>query len=266
MSILIPNHSYLSQIKKHKDLPIYVTYEFNFYRCVEFNKQFYGKTVSELHHRNLRPNNHLGRYSKLFADEKISYWANSPDTGLKEIRKHGATGLGVVTFWAYDDMSSTFPTNVDRQPLYIVDGRDLKFEKILSKIEQGIDLDNEEQFIVKKIADEKPDCLAYNSFAKKDGVNFLFFEKGFKKLSLREVRLRIRTKKDDRIRYHKNTICCAGTSDYSPYLKEYGKYFLPIVKTGFDKNYLNTDEYKNRSIEYQKSLQLIHKAMEENHE
>lgn len=265
MSSLFPNHSYLSQILKHKDLPIYVTHEFNFYRCVGFNKKFYGKTVSELHHGNLRHNNHLGRYSKLFANEKISYWADSPDTGLKEIRKHGA-GLNVVTFWAYDDMSSTFPTNIDRQPLYIIDGRELKFGEVLNKIEQGIDLDDMEQAIVKRIADEKPDCLAYNSFAKKGGVNFLFFEKGFKKLSLREVRLRIGTRKNDRLRYNKKTICCAGTSDYAPYIEQYGKYFLPIAKTGFDENYLNSDEYKNRKFEYKKSLQLIHKAMEENHE
>lgn len=254
MSSLFPNHSYLSQILKNNELPIYITDEFNFYRCVEFNEKFYGKTVSEMHSNNLRQNNHLGRYSKLFANEKISYWTDSPRTGLEEIRKHGA-GLSVLTFSAYDDMSSTFHTIIDGEPLSIIDGRDLKFGKILNKIEKGIDLDETEQSIIKRIAYEKPDCLAYDSVVKKDGVNFLFFEKGFKKLSLRKVELRIGKKKNNKIRYNKTYICCASGSDYSPNIESYGNFFMPIAKIGFDDDYLNTDEYKKRKLGYEKSIQ-----------
>lgn len=55
-------------IFKHIDLPVYVTDEFSFYRCVEFREEFYGKTVSELFNGNLRTC--CGRYSKLFPGKK----------------------------------------------------------------------------------------------------------------------------------------------------------------------------------------------------
>lgn len=148
MSNLFSNHSNLTRILKHKRLPIYLTSEFDFYRCVEFKDAFYGKTVSELHNGNLRINDQSGRYSKLFADEKISYWADSPKTGLKEIRRHGA-GSKVITFWAYDDSSSAFPTVSGAEPLLIVDGRDLQFGEILKKVEKGILLNENEESIVK---------------------------------------------------------------------------------------------------------------------
>lgn len=93
-------------IFKHIDLPVYVTDEFSFYRCVEFREEFYGKTVSELFNGNLRTC--CGRYSKLFPGQKISYWADSPYTSRAEIKKHGAS-KNVITFWAYDDDTSTFP-------------------------------------------------------------------------------------------------------------------------------------------------------------
>lgn len=100
-------------------------------------------------------------------------------------------------------------------------------------------------FTTTDISNEKPDCVAYNSVAKKGGVNFLFFEKGFKKLSLREVTLKIGTKKDKGYRY-KKTICCAGTSDYTPFIKAYGNYFVPIAEADFDSDYLESDEYIKR--------------------
>ena len=37
---------------------------------------------------------------------------------------------------------------------------------------------------------QAPDCLVFDSHAKKGGENFIFFEKGFQKLSLRQLRLR----------------------------------------------------------------------------
>lgn len=46
-------------------------------------------------------------------------------------------------------------------------------------------------------------------------TNFLFFEKGFKKLAFREVSLRMGELKSN----NTNSIISAGTSDYMPYLK-----------------------------------------------
>ena len=37
------SQDYGRPIYKHKDLPVYITDEFDFYRCVEFNNEFYGK-------------------------------------------------------------------------------------------------------------------------------------------------------------------------------------------------------------------------------
>lgn len=41
-------------IWKHQELPIIESDSFNFFRCVEFQNDFYGRTVSELHKGNLR--------------------------------------------------------------------------------------------------------------------------------------------------------------------------------------------------------------------
>lgn len=65
-------------------------------------------------------------------------------------------------------------------------------------------------------------------------TNFLFFEKGFKKLALREVSLRMGELKNN----NTNSIICAGTSDYMPYLKNYGQCFLPIAKIEMNDKYL----------------------------
>ena len=71
------------------------------------------------------------------------------------------------------------------------------------------------------------------------GICFLFFEQGFKKLSLREVTLRLGDYKG------KNTakVTCAVTSDFSPVLESYGYYFSPIAKTKYDYKYTTSDEY-----------------------
>lgn len=239
MSTLFRNHSYFSQILKHKDLPIYKTYEFDFFRCVNVDDWVYGKTISELHAGNLRMNDNNGRYSKLFPNEKISYWADSKSTALSEIKKHNGN-KNYLTFWAYDDASSTFPILDNEESLVIINGIELNFHKILLKIENDEELTIEETELVELIKKERPDCLAYKSVANKNGVNFLFFGKGFKKLSLRETKLYFGERKS------RNTITipCAISCDYSPIIKNYGKYFEPIVRERMNSNYEYTEEYK----------------------
>ncbi len=75
--------------------------------------------------------------------------------------------------------------------MIIIDGRETEFHLILEKIEEGRTLTIDEERTVELIKKENPDCLAYTSLRNKSGVNFLFFEKGFKKLSIRQVRLRL---------------------------------------------------------------------------
>ena len=77
MSDFLPNHYISYDVLKHKTLPIFLTAEFDFYRCVPFNDMFYGKTVSELHQGNLRSRQSWNRYSMLFSGKKVSYWADS---------------------------------------------------------------------------------------------------------------------------------------------------------------------------------------------
>lgn len=258
MSILSSNHSYASVILRHKHLPIYKTEEFDFFRCVNFDNWVYGKTVSELHAGNLRSNNNKGRYSRLFPDEKISYWADSKDTALAEIRKHEGN-KNYITFWSYDDASSTFPTLCSDESLVIIDGLELNFYSILQKVEENEPLSSEETEIIELIRQEKPDCLVYKSVARESGKNFLFFEKGFNKLSLREIHLHIGeggkscTKK----------ILCSSGSDYSPKVENYGMYFEPILKTKMNSKYLESDEYRLRRGNYEKALENIMKAWKE---
>lgn len=241
MSSLFQNHAYSSCAYKHTKLPIYKTQEFNFYRCVNVKNWVYGKTISTLHSGNLRDNDHRGRYSRLFPNEKISYWADSKETALAEIKKHNGN-KDYLTFWAYDDVSSTFPTLGINEPLTIIDGKELGFDSILLKIEQEETLTKEENEIILSIQNESPDCLAYSSYAKKDSVNFLFFEKGFKALALREVTLYLGERKSRNTK----TISCAMTCDYFPILQGYGYYFEPIARTKFDNNYMESEEYQFR--------------------
>ncbi|MDU6519378.1 hypothetical protein [Clostridium sp.] len=254
MSRLFKNHSYISEVLKHKELPIYKTYEFDFFRCVNFDDGLYRKTISELHAGNLRINDNKGRYSKLFPNEKISYWADSPSTALSEIRNHKGN-KNYLTFWAYDDVSSTFPILGNEESLIIIDGRDLNFHKILLKIEKDEALTLEETELLSLIKKEEPDCLAYKSVVNEDGVNFLFFEKGFKKLSLRQVKLYLGERKS------KNSIKipCAITCDYTPIIKNYGKYFEPIAREKMNSEYEHTEEYRTRLINYKSSSSKLRK-------
>ncbi|WP_347083721.1 hypothetical protein [Enterococcus gallinarum] len=240
MSKLYSNHSYLSKVYKHNTLPILITEEFDFFRCVEFNSSFYGKTVSELFHGNLRNSNISNRYSHLFPNQKLSYWSDCSDTSRKEIKKHGSSN-NILTFWAYDDLTSSFPTLENKEPLIIVDGIQFGFEYILEKCDKNIPLSDEDIVLIDQINHEKPDCIAYKSMVT-GTTNFLFFEKGFKKLAIREVTLRMGESKGN----NKNSIICAGTSDYLPNLKNYGQYFSPIARIKMNEKYLDSSEYRSR--------------------
>ena len=252
MSRLFPNHSVFSNVYKHDNLPIYKTNEFDFYRCVPFNNNLYGKTVSNLHSGNLRANDCQGRYSKLFPNEKISYWSDNRSTARTEVKRHNRQN-NLLTFWAYDDATSTFPTIENREELLIIDGIELEFSEILGKIEDGKELSCSEIKLLSEISDERPDCLAYKSHAKNSAVNFLFFEKGFYKLSIRDVRLRL----GDRPAKNTARIACADSSDYSPSPKNYGKYFESVAKVRMDEQYMQSGEYISRNANYKKSLEKL---------
>lgn len=224
---------------KYKKLPIYITKEFDFYRCVEFKEEFYGKTASQLFNGNLRICS--GRYSSLFPNQKISYWANSPETARAEIKKHGS-GCDILTFWAYDDQSSFRPCMGNDEMLYIVDGRKCGIQDLIDKIDSGIEISKEEKKLMKDILKEPIDCIAYDSRALPGGENFIFLERGFKKLALRELRLRFGRKNGG----NHNKIWCAGTCDYVPYLESYGDYFMPKCKILRDVNYQKSEEYLTR--------------------
>ena len=241
MSLIFPNQDYGAEVLTHKTLPIYKTYAFDFYRSIAFDNKFYGKTVSELHAGNLRVSRADNRYSNLFHGQRLSYWADSPQTARAEAKKWGAKN-NLLTFWAYDDGSSFVPTKYPAQDLKIIDGFQLEFNTILKKLDRHENLSRSEWKTIDSIAEEDPDCLVYASEARKGGRNFLFFENGFKKLSLREVWLRLG---DEKGKNH-NKIACAGTSDYLPLISAYGEMFLPIAKTSFDKSYRESDEYKLR--------------------
>lgn len=248
MGTVFPNESYGQEILKHRELPILVCGEFDFFRCIAFDESFYKKTVSELHSGNLRQRNRDNRYSSLFPYQKVSYWADSPATARAELKYHNKTN-NLITFWAYDDATSTFPTIEDREPLYIIDGRQFGFDKILWKDENCIELSRQEKELINKIVDEQPDCLAYNSKRHFGGVNFLFFEKGFTKLSIRNVRLRF----GDRSAKNTAIITCADGCDYTPYIEGYGDYFDYVAKVGNNPSYINTEEYKKRNFWLDKS-------------
>ncbi len=221
---------------KLKNLPVYITDEFDFYRCVEFNNEFYGKTASTLFNGNLREC--TGRFSKLFPNQKLSYWADSPMTARAEIKKHGA-GNNILTFWAYDDGTSTFPTLQNQEPLIIVDGRKCGAQDLLNKADNSMQLTKTEQDYMASLLAQEPDCLVFDSHAKKGGENFIFFEKGFQKLSLRQLRLRF-GKRDGG---NHNRIVSADTCDYSPYIEAYGQYFMPKAKVAMNQEYLESNEY-----------------------
>ena len=131
------SQSYGRPIYKHEQLSVYITDEFNFFRCVEFKADFYGKTASTLFNGNLRICSETNRYAKLFPNQKLSYWADSPDTARAEIKKHGA-GSNILTFWAYDDGASTFPILQNEELLTIIDGRKTGVQELIDKAKDKI--------------------------------------------------------------------------------------------------------------------------------
>lgn len=153
------SQNYDRPIFKLKDLPVYETDEFDFYRCVEFKDDFYGETASSLFNGNLREC--TGRYSKLFPNQKLSYWADSAATARAEIKKHGA-GNNILTFWAYDDGTSTFPTLPDQSPLVIIDGRKCGVQGLIDKADKDEPLTDSEKIYLESLIAEKPDCLAFS--------------------------------------------------------------------------------------------------------
>lgn len=246
MSEIFPNQDFGVPIIRHDKLPILQTRSFDFYRIIGFDDKFYGKTVSELHMGNLRVSRTDNRYSSLFPGQKLSYWADSIETAKAEYF-HWNNNKNILKFWAYDDGSSFIPTVYPAQKLTIIDGFQLEFNKLLKKIEHGEKLSVSEKDLIDSIATYEPDCLAYQSERNHDGVNYLFFEHGFKKLSLKQVKLNL----GELTNKNKNTVYCAETSDYTPILESYGYKFMPIAKTIYDDEYEKNDEYKLRNQVYQ---------------
>ena len=242
-----------SPIYKHKEFPVYLADQFNFYRCLEFRDDFYGKTASCLFNGNLRMS--TGRYAKLFPGQKISYWSDNPQTARAEIKRHGA-GNNILTFWAYDDVTSTLPILQNREPLVIIDGRKCGVQALIDKADKDIALTEEEQVYLKALLATQPDCLVYDSHARKGGENYIFFEKGFQKLALRELSLRFSRQEGGS---HK-TIACAGASDYLPFIEAYGCFFLPKARIAMDSSYLNSDEFLSRKEVYNNSLSKLREA------
>lgn len=246
------SQSYGRPIYKHEQLSVYITDEFNFFRCVEFKADFYGKTASTLFNGNLRICSETNRYAKLFPNQKLSYWADSPDTARAEIKKHGA-GSNILTFWAYDDGASTFPILQNEELLTIIDGRKTGVQELIDKADKKIKLSNSEQNYINDLMAQEPDCLAYDSHAKNGGENFISFEKGFKKLALRQLQLRFSKNNGGNV----NRIVCADTSDYIPFIESYGMCFQPKVRVKMDKSYLLSDEYLQRKEVYEKFCQKV---------
>ena len=108
------------------------------------------------------------------------------------------------------------------------------------------------------ILDQNPDCLAFDSHAQRGGENFIFFEKGFRKLALRQLKIRLGRKNGG---IH-NQIICADTSDYSPCIEAYGNYFMPKAKIVMNQAYLESSEYLFRKQILKESYQKICEAIE----
>lgn len=144
-----------------------------------------------------------------------------------------------MNFHTYDDATSTFPTLANDEPLIIVDGQKCGIQEVIDKVENDEPLNAVEEILLKIIWSEDPDCIVYDSHAFEGGENYIFFEKGFNKLVLRNVKLRLGNRKA------KNgaEIPCAITSDYTPVLEGYSYKFEPIAKIRYDENYSNLEEY-----------------------
>ncbi len=238
------SQAYGGYAQHHERLPLFDADEFIFYRFVNFDEGMYGKTVSELHAENLRTPVADSRYAKLFPNHRLSYWSGSYQTARKETLKHGGTQDHLI-FKAYDDGSSTFPTGLYK-PLKIIDGRDIGIGEIIREFEETKKLSDVDALLMQEIMDEQPDAIVYNSVIDR-GENFIFFESGFDKLSLREVDLYLGGRK-------RADVVCASGSDYSPSCEVYGYSFERIARTKMHEDYLKTVEYKRRHAGFTNSL------------
>lgn len=249
----LPNQYMDGVVLRSCVLPVFDADGLWFYRCVVFDDCMYGRTVSELHAGNLRvPGPLANRHSRLFPDRKVSYWADTMNGAIGEVRKWNGNGVrNRLLFTAYDDFSSTFPMMGVTSRLRIIDGRSLCFDRILEKDSKNECLSQAEQQLVDAVLAESPDGLVYKSYTKLGHVNFLFFESGFNKLALRSVGLWLNGRK-------RRLIECAHGSDYSPDLAHYGDMFMPVAKVAADRSYLFTEEYLVRKRNYEQSVS-IHK-------
>ncbi len=225
MNSVFTNQEYGAYVSRHNSLPIFRANAFNFFRIIPFSDDLYERTAIELHSGNLRMNKSSNRYSNIFPGKRVSYWSDSLKTAKAEFF-HWHSTKNILSFWAYDDGSSSIPTIYPPCPLTIIDGRDKGINKIIKKRNENIELDKNECFLLDDLAYENPDCLAYESEQRRGGINYLFFEQGFKKLSLRQVHLRL----GDKPGKNTNTIICADGSDYTPCLKGYLGMFMPKAR------------------------------------
>ena len=179
MGEFFPNQYWGMDIWKHQELPIIESHDFNFFRCLEFNDGFYGKTVSELHSGNLRLSRKDNRYSNLFPGQKLSYWADSLQTARAEIKKWGS-GNNILTFWAYDDGSSFIPTIYPAENIRIIDGVHFGFDKILKKVGNHEELTHSEKEFIDKIGRESQIVLHIIQKPKREAFVFCFLNRGLK--------------------------------------------------------------------------------------
>ena len=242
---IYPNVAYGQYIYKFDQyIPLIQLKEFDFYRIVKFDEKFYGKNISSIHKGNLRKSIKDNRYSLLFKNKKkVSYWSSDMETAKKEFKFHNKYVKDIIIFQSYDDCSSTIPILGITEQLKIVDWRLNNFNDILFKCENNIKLNSNEMKIIRNIEKYDPDCIAFKSKRNPKGINFMFFENGFKKLALRNVELKINYN-------NKNIVTCAFWSDYKPCLENYGMCFYPIAKIKKDDNYIKLKEYKLRKKRY----------------
>ncbi len=95
--------------------------------------------------------------------------------------------------------------------------------------------------------------FVYDSHARQNGENYISLEKGFKKLALWQVKLRM----GERPAKNSITISCADTSDYMPAIDNYACYFQPIARIGVDQDYYRSSEYIDRVKRYNESLRKL---------
>lgn len=251
-------------IDLRSDSPIFESLEWDFYRCVDigdlFNSFLYNKSIWRLFRDNLRLNNqdNTGRYSHLFEQDKISYWARSLDVARKEMKKHNNNSKNYIIFHAYDDTSSNSPKVKNSNTLKLIDGSDSNMSKILKKWDNKIELNNNEKKLIHRIITKDPDGLVYESIIAKDrreqeekrlkltqynsiipekNLNFIFFERGFNKLLLKDIKLYIGDGNN------KKEVQLAYGSDYIPLLKNYRLCFKYKAKLKEITNFEDSEDF-----------------------